>query len=130
MKLEMIESDEEELLDDEFVFHSTIYCVITIVFAMAVLSKFFSNDIQFGFRSFLSLIVAFIGEPFCHFLVRGPVGVIVFGLGCLVVYSVLPASHLPATKKYVLITGTHGASLDFLVSNPNVNPNTNPKFKP
>ena len=103
----MIESDKEELLDDEFVFHSHLYSSITIVFAMAVLSKFFSDDIQFGFRSFLSLIVVFIGEPLCHFLIRGPTGVIVFGIGCLAVYSVLPASHLPARRKYVLITGTY-----------------------
>jgi len=103
MKLEMIES--EELLDDEFLFHSHLYSSITVVFAMAVLSKFFSNDVQFGFRGFLTLVVVFIGEPLCHFLLRGPTGVIVFGLGCLAVYSILPASHLPATRKSVLITG-------------------------
>ena len=107
MNLEM--SNKEELLDDEFAFHSHFYSVITVVFAMAVLSKFFSNNVQFGFRSFLSLIVVFIGEPLCHLFIRGPSGVIVFGLGCLVVYSVLPASHLPATKKYVLITGAYSS---------------------
>jgi len=105
IKLEMIENDEEDLLDDEFLFHSHLYAAITVVFAMAVLSKFFSNDIQFGFRGFLSLVVVFVGEPVCHFLLRGPTGVIVFGLGCLIVYSVLPASHLPARGKSVLITG-------------------------
>jgi len=105
MKLEMIESDKEELLDDEFLFHSHLYSSITVVFAMAVLSKFFCNDIQFGFRGFLSLIVVFIGEPLCHFLLRGPTGVIVFGLGCAAVYSILPASHLPAARKSVLVTG-------------------------
>jgi len=105
MKLEMIESDKEELLDDEFLFHSHLYSSITVVFAMAALSKYFTTDVQFGFRGFLSLIVVFVGEPLCHFLLRGPTGVIVFGLGCLAVYSVLPASHLPAARKSVLITG-------------------------
>jgi len=105
MKLDMIENDTEELLDDEFLFHSYIYCVITVVFAMAVLSKFFSDDAQFGFRSLLTLIVVFIGEPLCHCVLHGSTGVIVFGLGCLAVYSILPASNLPATRKSVLITG-------------------------
>jgi len=107
MKLEMIESDKEELLDDEFLFLSRLYSSITVVFAMAVLSKIFSNDIQFGFRGLLTLIVVFIGEPLCHFLLRGPTGVIVFGLGCLAVYSILPPSHLSATRKSVLITGRY-----------------------
>jgi len=105
MKLEMIESDKEELLDDEFLFHSYLYCSITVVFAMAVLSKYFSNDLKFGFRGFLTLSVVFIGEPLCHFLLHGPTGVIVFGLGCIAVYSILPAGHWPATRKSVLITG-------------------------
>jgi len=105
MKLEMIESDKEELLDDEFLFHSHLYSSITLVFAMAVLSKFFSNDLQFGFRSLLTLIVVFVGEPLCHLVLRGPTGVIVFGFGCLAVYSVLPASHLPTVRKSVLVTG-------------------------
>jgi len=105
MKLEMIESDKEELLDDEFVFHSRLYSSITVVFAMAVLSKFLSNDIQFGFRSFLTLIIVFVGEPVCHFLLHGSSGVIAFGVGCLAVYSILPASHVPAARKSVLITG-------------------------
>jgi len=103
----MIESDMEEVVDDEFVFHSHLYSSITVGFAMAVLSKFFSNDIQFGFRSFLSLFVVFLGEPLCRFLIGGPSGVICFGLGCLAVYSVLPASHLPSSRKYVLITGMY-----------------------
>jgi len=107
MMLEMIDSGKEELLDDEFLFLSHLYSSITVVFGMAVLSKFFSNDVEFGFRGFLTLIVVFIGEPLCHFLLRGPTGVIVFGLGCLAVYSILPASHLPATRKSVLVTGLH-----------------------
>lgn len=97
---------EPEFLDDDFLFYSLLYSSITIVFAMAVLSRFLTNEFRFGFRSFLSLIIVFLGEPTCHFMVRGAMGVAIFGLGCLFVYSILPAGHLPAPDKAVLITGT------------------------
>lgn len=103
----MIESDVEEPLDDDFLFYSHLYSSITVVFAMAVLSKFFTNELRFGFRSFLSLVVVFIGEPLCHLLLRGPTGVIMFGFACITVYSILPASHLTAAGKHVLITGKY-----------------------
>jgi hypothetical protein len=101
----IIENDVEEPLDDDFLFYSHLYSSITVVFAMAVLSKFFTNELRFGFRSFLSLVVVFIGEPLCHLLLRGPTGVIMFGFTCIIVYSILPASHHPAAGKHVLITG-------------------------
>jgi len=101
----VIENDIGEPLDDDFLFYSHLYSSITVVFAMAVLSKFFTNELRFGFRSFLSLVVVFIGEPLCHLLLRGPTGVVLFGLACVTVYSVLPASHHPAAGKHVLITG-------------------------
>lgn len=94
-----------EYLDDEFLFYSLLYSSITVVFAMAVLSKFLTNEFRFGFRSVLSLGILFIGEPLCHFLLRGPSGLAFFGLGCLFVYSILPASHLPVLDKTVLVTG-------------------------
>jgi hypothetical protein len=103
----MIGNDVEEPLDDDFLFYSHLYSSITVVFAMAVLSKFFTNELRFGFRSFLSLVVVFIGEPLCHLLLRGPTGVITFGFACIIVYSILPASYLPAAGKHVLITGTY-----------------------
>ena len=94
-----------DVIDDDFVFYSMLYSSITIVFAMAVLSKFLTHEFRFGFRSVLSLGVLFIGEPLCHFFLKGPSGVAIFGLGCLLIYSVLPASHLPVGNKSVLITG-------------------------
>ena len=96
---------ETDLLEDDFLFYSLLYSSITVLFAMAVLSKFLTNEFRFGFRSFLSLVILFIGEPLCHFLLRGPQGVAIFGLGCLLVYFSLPASHLPAEGKAVFITG-------------------------
>ena len=96
---------EFEVLDDDFMFYSVLYSSITVVFAMAVLSKFLTNEFRFGFRAVLSLGILFIGEPLCHFLLKGPPGVAIFGLGCLFVYYILPASHLPVENKAVLITG-------------------------
>ena len=95
----------EEVLDDDFVFYSQLYSSITVIFAMAVMSKFLTNDVGFGFRSFLTLVVLFVGEPVCHFLLKGPTGIALFGIGCLLVYSVLPANHMPADGKTVIITG-------------------------
>jgi NAD(P)-dependent dehydrogenase (short-subunit alcohol dehydrogenase family) len=103
--MKMIENEAVELLDDEFLFYSHLYSSITIVFAMAVFSKFLTTHVQFGFRGFVTLVMLFIGEPLCHFLLRGPSGVIIFGIGCLLVYSILPASHLPAAGKNILVTG-------------------------
>ena len=97
--------DDYEVLDDAFMFYSLLYSSITVVFAMAVLSKFLTNEFRFGFRSVLSLGILFIGEPLCHFLLKGPSGVAIFGLGCFFVYSILPASHLPVANKNVLVTG-------------------------
>ena len=97
--------DEDKVIDDDFVFYSLLYSSITVVFAMAVLSKFLKNEFYFGFRSLLSLVILFIGEPVCHVLLKGATGVLLFGTGCLFVYSILPASHLPSAGKSVLITG-------------------------
>ena len=74
---------------------------------MAVLSKFLTNELRFGLRSILSLVVLFLGEPLCQFMIKGPGGVAGFAIGCLLVYSVLPASHLPVGNKAVLITGNN-----------------------
>ncbi len=98
--------DEDfEAMEDDFIFYSLLYTSITVLFAMAVLSKFLTNEFRFGFRSLLSLGVLFIGEPLCHFFLRGPSGVAIFGFGCLIIYSILPASHLPVGNKTVFITG-------------------------
>ena len=97
--------NNHEVLDDDFLFYSLLYSSITVLFAMAVLSKFLTNEFRFGFRSILSLGILFIGEPLCHFLLKGPSGVAMFGVGCLLVYSILPASHLPVGNKAVLVTG-------------------------
>ncbi len=96
---------DENIIDDDFVFYSMLYSSITIVFALAVMSKFLTNEFRFGFRSVLSLGVLFIGEPLCHFMLKGSTGVAAFGVGCLLIYSILPASHLPTGNKAVLITG-------------------------
>ncbi|XP_013389265.1 D-beta-hydroxybutyrate dehydrogenase, mitochondrial-like [Lingula anatina] len=101
----LIMDSEESALDDDFLLYSVLYSSITVVFAMAVLSKFLTNEFRFGIRSVLTLAILFIGEPLCQFLMKGPQGVMAFGLGCLLVYSLLPSGHLPATKKAVLITG-------------------------
>ncbi|XP_074659878.1 retinol dehydrogenase 7-like [Tubulanus polymorphus] len=93
------------VLDDDFLFYSVIYSLITVVFAMAILSKFFTNEFRFGVRSIVSLAVLFVGEPACHFFLKGPAGVMSFAVCCLFIYSILPASHLPALGKTVLITG-------------------------
>ena len=60
-----------DVIDDDFVFYSMLYSSITVVFAMAVLSKFLTHEFRFGFRSVLSLGVLFIGEPLCHFFLKG-----------------------------------------------------------
>lgn len=96
-------SDDVE--KDDFIFYSVLYSSVTVAFGMAVLSKFLTNEFRFGFRSFLSLVVLFLGEPLCQFFVKGPGGLVTFAVGCLLVYSVLPASHLSAANKSVLITG-------------------------
>jgi hypothetical protein len=42
----------------------------------------------------------------CQFFIKGPGGVVAFAMCCLVIYTVLPASHLPVGNKAVLITGS------------------------
>lgn len=101
----------EDIDKDDIIFYSVLYSSVTVVFAMAVLSKFLTNEFRFGFRSFLSLVVLFLGEPLCQFFVKGPGGLVVFAVGCLLVYSILPASHLPVGSKTVFITGTALAAL-------------------
>jgi hypothetical protein len=98
--------DYDEYLDDDIIFYSVLYSSITVLFAMAVLSKFLTNEFRFGFRSVLSLAVLFLGEPLCQFFIKGPGGVVAFAMCCLVIYTVLPASHLPVGNKAVLITGS------------------------
>lgn len=95
----------ENLDDDDVIFYSVLYSVVTVVFAMAVLSKFLTNELRMGFRSVLSLLVLFLGEPLCQFLIKGPGGVLTFAGCCLFIYSILPASHLPVGNKTVLVTG-------------------------
>ncbi|XP_060573712.1 retinol dehydrogenase 7-like [Ruditapes philippinarum] len=97
--------DDNDIPEDDVILYSVLYSSVTVVFAMAVLSKFLTNEFRFGFRSVLSLAVLFLGEPLCQFFVKGPVGVGCFAFGCLLIYSILPASHLPAADKAVLITG-------------------------
>jgi hypothetical protein len=99
--------DYGDLEDDDVIFYSVLYSVVTVIFAMAVLSKFLTNEFRLGFRSVLSLLVLFLGEPLCQFLIKGPGGVLTFAGCCLLIYSVLPASHLPVGNKAVLVTGTH-----------------------
>ncbi|KAK3102108.1 hypothetical protein FSP39_008863 [Pinctada imbricata] len=105
-----------EIPDDDVIFYSVLYSVITVIFAMAVLSKFITNELRLGFRSILSLLVLFLGEPLCQFLIKGPGGVLTFAAICLLIYSVLPASHLPVGNKAVLITGMPVYILYFLPS--------------
>ncbi|KAH3886927.1 hypothetical protein DPMN_010940 [Dreissena polymorpha] len=97
--------DDTDIPEDDVILFSILYSCVTVVFAMAVLSKFLTNEFRFGFRSALSLAVLFLGEPLCQFFVKGPIGVVCFAVGCLLVYSILPASHLPVGNKAVLITG-------------------------
>ncbi|KAK6190515.1 hypothetical protein SNE40_002370 [Patella caerulea] len=96
---------DTNLSPDDIIFYSVLYSSVTVVFGMAVLSKFLTNEFRFGFRSVLSLVVLFLGEPLCQFLVKGPWGLTCFAVGCLFIYSILPASHLPVGNKAVLITG-------------------------
>ena len=98
-------SSDLNLEDHDVIFYSLLYTSTTILFAMAVLSKFLTNEFRFGFRSILSLTILFIGEPLCQTFVKGTAGLALFGFGCLFVYSILPASHLSGKGKAVLITG-------------------------
>lgn len=98
----------------DYMFYSMLYSSVTIVFAMAVLTKFLTNEIKFGFRSFLSLVTLFLGEPLCQFLVKGPHGVGTFTLACFLVYWILPASQYSAKDKIVLVTGSY---ILFLIKN-------------
>lgn len=100
-----VKDHQLDLYEDDFLFYSLLYSSITVVFAMAVLAKFLKHEFRFGFRSFLILIILFVGEPMCHLLLKGPAGVTIFGMACLFIYSILPANHLPAENKVVLITG-------------------------
>ena len=100
-----MDTSNTEEIDDDFMFYSLLYSSVTVCFAMAVLTKFLTNEFRFGFRSFISLFVMFIGEPLCQFFIKGRLGVIFFGVGCLFIYSVLPASHLSVKNKAVFITG-------------------------
>ncbi|XP_022307314.2 retinol dehydrogenase 7-like [Crassostrea virginica] len=95
----------ENLDEDDVIFYSVLYSVVTVIFAMAVLSKFLTNELRMGFRSVLSLLVLFLGEPLCQFLIKGPGGVLTFAGCCLLIYSILPASHLSVGNKAVLVTG-------------------------
>ncbi|WAR01629.1 DHI2-like protein, partial [Mya arenaria] len=97
--------DDDDIPEDDVIIFSILYSCVTVVFAMAVLSKFLTNEFRFGFRSALSLAVLFLGEPLCQFFVKGPLGVGCFAAGCLLIYSILPASHLPVGNKAVVITG-------------------------
>lgn len=97
--------DDDDIPEDDVIIFSILYSCVTVVFAMAVLSKFLTNEFRFGFRSALSLAVLFLGEPMCQFFVKGPFGIACFAFGCLLIYSILPASHLPASNKSVVITG-------------------------
>lgn len=97
--------DDNDLPEDDVILYSVLYSSVTLVFAMAVLSKFLTNELRLGLRSILSLVVLFLGEPLCQFMIKGPGGVAGFAIGCLLVYSILPASHLPVGNKAVLITG-------------------------
>lgn len=101
----------ENFDEDDVIFYSVLYSVVTVVFAMAVLSKFLTNELRMGFRSVLSLLVLFLGEPLCQFLIKGPGGVLTFAGCCLFIYSILPASHLPVGNKTVLVTGTNNTYL-------------------
>ena len=96
---------ENELNRDGILFYSVLYSSVTVVFAMAVLTKFLTNEFRFGFRSFLSLALLFLGEPLCQFLVDGPTGVVIFALGCSLIYYILPANHIPIKDQSVFITG-------------------------
>ena len=93
--------------EDDFVFISILYTLTTVLFAMAVLSKFLTNEFRFGARSMLSLVTLFIGEPFCQSCLKGFPGIAMFAFTCLFVYSILPASHLEENGKTVLITGRY-----------------------
>lgn len=95
----------ENLDEDDVIFYSVLYSVVTVIFAMAVLSKFLTNELRMGFRSVLSLLVLFLGEPLCQFFIKGPGGVLTFAGCCLLIYSILPASHLSVGNKAVLVTG-------------------------
>ena len=99
--------DDNDLPEDDVILYSVLYSSVTLVFAMAVLSKFLTNELRLGLRSILSLVVLFLGEPLCQFMIKGPGGVAGFAIGCLLVYSILPASHLPVGNKAVLITGNY-----------------------
>ena len=103
--------DDNDIPEDDVILYSVLYSCVTVVFAMAVLSKFLTNEFRFGFRSVLSLAVLFLGEPLCQFFVKGPVGVGCFAFGCLLIYSILPASHLPVGNKAVLVTGERRFSI-------------------
>ncbi|KAL5007766.1 hypothetical protein ScPMuIL_016572 [Solemya velum] len=103
--MDVFNVDADDIYSDDLILYSVLYSSVTVVFAMAVLSRFLTNEFRFGFRSFLSLVVLFLGEPLCQFLIKGPGGLLTFSAGCLLVYSVLPASHLPVGNKAVLVTG-------------------------
>ena len=99
--------DMESIMSFDNILYSVLYSSVTFTLGLAVLAKIFTNEFRLGFRSFLTLVILFLGEPFCQFFVKGPFGMIVFSFGCLFVYNILPSNHLSVANKSVLVTGKH-----------------------
>ncbi|XP_022250729.1 retinol dehydrogenase 3-like [Limulus polyphemus] len=91
--------------DESFMMYSLLYSCVSVLFGISVLLKFLNSELRLGFRSVLSLVILFVGEPLCQFAIQGHMGFAGFACGCLILYATLPASHLDAKDKTVLITG-------------------------
>ncbi|XP_076369910.1 D-beta-hydroxybutyrate dehydrogenase, mitochondrial-like isoform X4 [Tachypleus tridentatus] len=91
--------------DESFMMYSLLYSCVTVVFGVSVLLKFVNSELRLGFRSVLSLVILFVGEPLCQFAIQGHLGFAGFACGCLILYTTLPASLFDAKDKTVLITG-------------------------
>ncbi|KAI8485044.1 hypothetical protein Bbelb_371500 [Branchiostoma belcheri] len=82
-----------------------LYSIVALCFGVSVFVRYVNDGMSFGFRSALSLLVLFLGEPFCHHVVGEFGGLLLYGLACVVMYIVLPAGEVALKDRVVLITG-------------------------
>ncbi|XP_006817981.1 retinol dehydrogenase 7-like [Saccoglossus kowalevskii] len=101
MEESLSEGGDEELL----MLYHLVYSTVSFIFGIAVLVKYFRNELRLGVRCVYALLVLFAGEPVCHFAIGSHLGVIIFILFCIVTYVTLPANHLEINHKAVLVTG-------------------------
>ncbi|XP_070568491.1 retinol dehydrogenase 7-like [Ptychodera flava] len=99
-----MEGAETAETDSDMLNH-IMYSTVTFIFGVAVLIKYFRNELRVGVRSIAAMFVLFVGEPMCQFGIGGHNGLAIYVCWCLITYIALPANHIDIDGKAVLITG-------------------------